>query len=187
MNNPRLLLDMDGVLVDLLTHLLQVSNLTEEQAYKEMIKERPEANPSLCVYLIKKHLLSEPFIHAKPTANFSFFKSLISELQRNDDEVAILSSGTSQPEYDEIVRQKKIWLKNNLEDMDAYFSAGAKFKQEYANKNTILIDDNPTTVREFCSKGGIGIYYPNHSYDTLLRLMDILKYYYPYLKHTSWS
>ena len=52
---------------------------------------------------------------------------------------------------------KNLWVKNNLNPKPKVIFAYSKVKQRYANKNSILIDDKPSNINEWTSKGGIAI------------------------------
>jgi hypothetical protein len=52
---------------------------------------------------------------------------------------------------------KQLWAKNNLSPKPKVIMAYSKDKQRYANENSILIDDKPSNINEWTSKGGIAI------------------------------
>jgi hypothetical protein len=55
---------------------------------------------------------------------------------------------------------KRLWIKNNIPGTPLILAAADK-KQNYSQKDAILIDDRPDNVEQFRSKGGIGILHTN--------------------------
>ncbi len=51
---------------------------------------------------------------------------------------------------------KRLWVRNNLPGTKLIL-AQAKDKQNYAQKNRILIDDRPSNIEQWRSQGGFGI------------------------------
>lgn len=66
---------------------------------------------------------------------------------------------------------KKLWVKENLPGTKLIL-AKRENKQDYANKNSILIDDRTDNVNEWVAAGGIGILYTstNQTINELKRL-----------------
>jgi hypothetical protein len=52
---------------------------------------------------------------------------------------------------------KRLWVRNNLSPKPKLILASAENKQNYAGADRILIDDRPSNVEQWRSKGGIGI------------------------------
>ena len=52
---------------------------------------------------------------------------------------------------------KNTWVKNNLPQSPKVIFAYSKSKQQYANENSILIDDKPSNIEEWEASGGIAI------------------------------
>jgi hypothetical protein len=63
---------------------------------------------------------------------------------------------------------KRIWLKNNIPGAKLILAASEK-KQNYSNKDSILIDDRHNNIEQWRSQGGIGILHTN-TQDTIKRL-----------------
>lgn len=57
---------------------------------------------------------------------------------------------------------KRLWVKNHLRNTKLILSP-AYLKQEYANENSILIDDRLKNIQEWNSAGGIGIHHTSLS------------------------
>ena len=68
-----------------------------------------------------------------------------------------LYSLLSSPSYDNSSRLgKRLWVKNKIPGTKLILAA-RKNKQDYSEKNAILIDDLKPTIDEWNAKGGIGI------------------------------
>jgi hypothetical protein len=67
---------------------------------------------------------------------------------------------------------KKAWVKSHIGNPKAIY-VPAKLKQEYADKNSILIDDYDKNINQWRGKGGIGILHKNTK-DTLKELNKYL-------------
>ena len=66
---------------------------------------------------------------------------------------------------------KRLWVKNNLPGTKLIL-AQAKDKQNYAQKDRILIDDRPSNIDQWRASGGIGILHISAS-DTIRQLKDL--------------
>lgn len=63
---------------------------------------------------------------------------------------------------------KRLWVRNNLPGTKLIL-AQAKDKQNYAQKNRILIDDRPSNIEQWRSQGGVGILHTSAA-DTIKQL-----------------
>ena len=66
---------------------------------------------------------------------------------------------------------KRLWVRNNLPGTKLIL-AQAKDKQNYAQKNRILIDDRPSNIDQWRASGGIGILHISAS-DTIRQLKEL--------------
>ena len=66
---------------------------------------------------------------------------------------------------------KRLWVKNNMPGTKLIL-AQAKDKQNYAQKDRILIDDRPSNIDQWRASGGIGILHISAS-DTIRQLKDL--------------
>lgn len=69
---------------------------------------------------------------------------------------------------DVAIEGKKKWVKKNLGSYNTIITTGPE-KQNYANKNSILIDDSERNIKQWKSKEGIGILHKNTE-DTIKQL-----------------
>lgn len=69
----------------------------------------------------------------------------------------ILSSTAREDTYDEISRQKDIWLQTHNIPWKRNFVPGKRHKYKYATPNSIIIDDTKSVIDDWNNAGGIGI------------------------------
>jgi len=58
---------------------------------------------------------------------------------------------------------KLLWVKKNLSSSPKVNFRNAKKKHEFANENSILIDDREDTIERWNNAGGIGIHHPENT------------------------
>jgi hypothetical protein len=58
---------------------------------------------------------------------------------------------------------KKMWVRENLNPAPKINFRRAKDKQDFANENSILIDDREDTIERWRNAGGIGIHHPENT------------------------
>lgn len=80
----------------------------------------------------------------------------------------LLSAPSNQPESR---LGKRLWVKNNIPGTKLIL-AKAKDKQNYADENSILIDDRPSNIEEWNAKGGIGIFHTSTN-NTIKKLQKL--------------
>ena len=66
---------------------------------------------------------------------------------------------------------KRLWVRNNLPGTKLIL-AQAKDKQNYAQKNRILIDDRPSNIDQWRESGGVGILHISAA-DTIRQLKEL--------------
>jgi 5'(3')-deoxyribonucleotidase len=62
---------------------------------------------------------------------------------------------TSPSRHDTSRLGKNLWVRNKLSPKPKTIFAFSKSKQNYANENSILIDDKPSNIEEWKAAGGI--------------------------------
>jgi len=158
-------LDMDGVLVDHYGYLAESLNITKQAFIDQLTSFKTKEEKENYIFpLIMQSVEEEAFIKASPLAPcFSKFKLLVDYGLDLGLNVEILSSGMHNPDtYKEIVRQKQIWLTNNdFNYIKANFVNGSKYKQNYANEHSLLIDDFDRNIQQWTDKNGKAILHVN--------------------------
>jgi hypothetical protein len=69
----------------------------------------------------------------------------------------ILSSTANEARYDEISKQKMIWLQTHGITFTPNFVPGKRHKWKFAKPDTIIIDDTQSVIDDWRKAGGIGI------------------------------
>ena len=88
-------------------------------------------------------------------------------------EVEILTSSGGQKYHDQVKEQKIVWLKKNNIAYKPNVVPGRKHKKEYAQPDTVLIDDTEDVIENFNRAGGIGILHRDAK-ETIKRLESLL-------------
>lgn len=168
--------DMDGVICALFEFVqLYLPELIEDH--------RPENGFKLYKF-IDDHTKSMNLFEILPKKkDFSLALGLISDLQKQDIKVEILSSvGTSRTK-ELIAQQKRYWLGlHGLGHLEQNFVEGSKLKGNFAGPGKILIDDYDKAGKAFTEKGGTWIKHTDF-HSTILRLNWILEE--KYVEHSS--
>ena len=142
----KIYLDMDGVIADF------------SKRYKELYHMRPDEADK------KKQFgqFFKQFINSHQFATLDMIpdaKQLLSYLNTTGVPVEILSS-TARPEhYDDIGRQKQIWLDKHHINYPANFVPGKSQKYKFADSESIIIDDTQSVIDDWRKAGGIGIHH----------------------------
>lgn len=88
--------------------------------------------------------------------------------------VEILSSSGGPKYHDEVASQKVKWLKDHNIKYKANIVSGRSKKKDYADKNTVLIDDTADVIESFTKAGGQALLHKD-VYVTIEKLMKIYK------------
>jgi hypothetical protein len=97
----------------------------------------------------------------------------LKELQAAGYEMFILSSTAKEEFYDEISKQKIVWLQEHGIDFHPIFVPGKALKRLYAGPGKVLIDDTLSNVEQWDEDGGIAIHHSDWE-DTINKLNSIL-------------
>lgn len=143
-NVTQIYLDMDGVIADF------------NKRYKELYGMNPRE--------AEKHSQFDAlFTEFIANGNFESLDLMpgamdaINYLRKLHVPTQILSSTASEKRYDAISKQKMIWLQKHGITFNPIFVPGKKYKKEYANPTSIIIDDTESVIDDWKAKGGIGI------------------------------
>lgn len=166
-----LYLDMDGVLVDF------------EGGYKRIARGKDFDQ----IAAQSDERTAQEVYHARGVKFWSELdwihggKELYQAAKSLYEHVAILSSSGTRDELkgQTVKAGKMLWLNNNIPDMNVenvFIVNGKEFKQQYADRMSILVDDVPVTIRQWTSQGGYGILHnASHYKKTIEELEDIAR------------
>jgi predicted pyridoxine 5'-phosphate oxidase superfamily flavin-nucleotide-binding protein len=135
---------MDGVIADFV------------KRYKELYRMEPkEAEKSK-----KFNSFFDEFIATNQFATLDLMPDAmdaITYLRKLNVPTQILSSTANEKRYDDISKQKMIWLQTHGITFTPNFVPGKKYKYKYAAPDKIIIDDTESVIEDWRKAGGIGI------------------------------
>lgn len=138
-------LDMDGVLCDFDSHWLNLFGRTPLGS-----RDKKEFSGDWDTFVSTRQFENLPW-HKTGQELLLFVRSL------SDVKIEMLTSSGGKKHHDSVESQKRIWLKKNSIAYKPNVVPGRRIKAEYANEDTILIDDTPDVIEAFNKAGGIGI------------------------------
>ena len=150
--------DMDGVVSDF------------NKRYQELFNMLPrEAEKNKNFYPLFKEFIAQ--------GNFATLDLMsgamegVDYLRRVNAKVQMLSSTANEELYDDVSKQKLIWLQNHGISFPPIFVPGKKHKYKYATPDSIIIDDTESVIDDWREAGGIGILHKN--WDTTLQILRV--------------
>ena len=141
-------LDMDGVIADFVKRYKELYNMEPREA---------EKNKKFDHYF-------NQFIADQNFATLDLMPGAmdgITFLRKSQVTTQILSSTANQERYDDISKQKMVWLQKQGITFNPIFVPGKRLKQQYAAPDKIIIDDTPSIIDQWNAAGGIGILHKN--------------------------
>jgi hypothetical protein len=143
-NITKIYLDMDGVIADF------------NKRYKELYKIEPKEADTYKTF----DKFFTMFIAERQFATLNLMPDaieLINYLRSLKVPTEILSSTSSEKRDAEIREQKIEWLNNQNIEFPVNLVPGKRFKRDFSNSNSLLIDDTPQNIDQWRVEGGIGI------------------------------
>ena len=83
----------------------------------------------------------------------------INFLRKINTPTQMLTSTANEKRYDEISKQKQIWLQKHGITFHPNFVPGKRHKKEFAAPDKIIIDDTKSVIEDWNAAGGIGIWH----------------------------
>jgi len=142
-------LDMDGVIADFVKRYKEQYHMEPREAEK-----KKEFNKFFDEFIATKQFETLDLMPGAMDGLVFLRKHLTIPTQ-------ILSSTANEARYDEISRQKMIWLQTHGITFTPNFVPGKRHKYKYAAPDKIIIDDTPSVIDDWRKAGGIGILHDN--------------------------
>ena len=137
-------MDMDGVIADFVKRYKELFHMEPREAEKH-----DKFKPFFDEFIKNQNFSSlEPMEHALDAIAF---------LRKLHVPTQILSSTANEKYYDDISKQKMIWLQKYGITFNPIFVPGKRLKQQYAAPDKIIIDDTQSVIDQWNAAGGIGI------------------------------
>lgn len=162
-NGYQIYQDMDGCLTDFDNQYEHFTGLTPEEMDKELIQKYGEKKAKSMFWEKIDHLGPKFWADMKWMSDgkklWNFIKPCNPKLLSSPSR-----SQTSQ-------EGKKQWVDKHLPGVELILRPASQ-KQEFANPNSILIDDKPSNIEQWKAKGGIGILHKSAD-DTISQLKEL--------------
>ena len=143
--------DMDGVLSNFTQRYIDLFNETPT----ETLREKKMFSPNWHSFIDNNNFAtldewpgSKKLIHYLTNLHLS-----------KTCEVKILTSTGGKDRHEDVERQKIKWLNDKEIIFHPICVAGRRFKKDYANSNSIIIDDTWDVIESFTKAGGFAIHH----------------------------
>ena len=138
-------LDMDGVIADFVKRYKELYHLEPREAEK-----KKEFNKFFDEFIATGQFATLDLMPGAMDGLTYLRKHLTIPTQ-------ILSSTANEARYDEVSKQKMIWLQTHGITFTPNFVPGKRHKWKFAKPDTIIIDDTQSVIDQWREAGGIGI------------------------------
>ena len=156
----KIYLDLDGVITDF------------ERRYREIFGTDPA--------LVRAHKQFSDhwteFVEGHHFNSLDYHEGaleLLAYLESKDVEIEILSSSGGEKYHDIVEQDKILWLIEHGIPYHPNIVSGRSKKKDFAEADTLLIDDTEDNVNQFVEAGGLGIYHTNVK-ETIAKLEELL-------------
>lgn len=139
-------LDMDGVIADFVKRYKEMYHMEPTEA-----ENKKEFNKYFDEFIKTNQFATLDKMPGTDTA--------LEFLRKAQVPTQILSSTANEERYDDISKQKMIWLQTHGITFTPNFVPGKKHKYKWAKPNTIIIDDTESVIDDWRNAGGIAIWH----------------------------
>ncbi len=166
----EIFVDLDGVLADFNSTFDRMNGLDTIPMYKMSSSEMQERR-NLLYDTLPDFVEKGYWVDLNPVSDFELGMGFLRQL---DIPIKILSSTSSiESLFEKVKSQKLQWLNKYGIEFEPIFVPGKQLKLSYAQKGNILIDDTLDTIKNWYTKGGIGIHHMNWA-NTIAELKKLL-------------
>lgn len=138
-------LDLDGVVADFVKRYKELYRMEPKEAEK-----KKEFNKFFDEFIATKQFETLDLMPGAMDGLTFLRKHLTVPTQ-------ILSSTANEARYDDISKQKLIWLNTHGVTFSTNFVPGKRHKYKFAGPDKIIIDDTESVIDDWKKAGGIGI------------------------------
>lgn len=164
-------LDMDGVLCDFNKHYTNLFGMHPKQA-------RDQKNGNYSSFW-NTFVDNGEFVNIPPLEGYDKILHAVAEYRRQmkgEVTIRILTSSGGQSKYAEVAAQKTQWLKDHFIIYEPIVVPGRRYKQEYANPYSILIDDTQDVIEDWKEAGGIGIQHKGDAREVVWQFLAVTEF-----------
>jgi hypothetical protein len=172
MKHVRILLDLDGVIVDFRTQYKKINGVYPDDVYAPGKAPTPEKTKYWNAYVNAAGFEDAPVLNGAPELLAGITKLM---KEGRIHLVEICTSAGGKERFEDATRQKKVWLElHGLGDLVAHIVQNGYKKADVIDKKftDILIDDTENIVENFRKHGGIAILHK--SVDSTLKELEYI-------------
>lgn len=141
---------MDGVIADFTKGYRELNNMEPREAEKNKKFD----------HFFDEFIAAGKFANLDPMSDARQLITYLNHLYMNHSiPTEILSSTANQERYDEISKQKNIWLQKQGISFKPNYVPGKRLKYKFAQPDTIIIDDTLSVIEDWRKAGGIAIWH----------------------------
>lgn len=175
----RILLDMDGVLCHFAEQYKKINGVYPDEVYVPGQPATPEKEACWNRFVDQHGFEDIPILPGAPNLLAGIMRCMHG-IQHSDFTIEICTSAGGKARYEDVKPQKLLWLKNHgFDDFVTHITQNGYKKADVIDLekyHDILIDDTPTVVENFLSRGGFAILHSDTDVEWTLKQLETLVY-----------
>lgn len=156
--------DIDGVLASFKTRFIE---LYGDDHYKDPTQVESRVDTTKNKEKFNKFIEGGNFATLDLLPNAQNLIDFLIELSNSGINVEILSSLGRADDLEKVYKDKSIWLDKHNIPFQKNFVISKKYKRNFANCKSILIDDHVGNIEQFVADGGIGVLYSDSNWEEM--------------------